>query len=192
MRRLTYALLVVVTLFSACSKTEEKSKKGTKVQPRAAPQTTRGDTNGDVDALVAKFQKQLKGELLAAMEEGGAANAIQVCSTRADAIAADVSTDQLRIRRIGTRTRNPENGGDSHDRTALEQLSKSQPSVKTAEPERHYRAIFVGPLCLNCHGKPEQLSPSVRDKLSELYPHDAATGYEAGDLRGAFVVESRD
>ena len=43
------------------------------------------------------------------------------------------------------------------------------------------------PLCLTCHGA--ALSPDVEAALAESYPEDHATGYSAGDLRGAFVVE---
>ena len=33
------------------------------------------------------------------------------------------------------------------------------------------------PLCLNCHGSPEQLTPAVKEKLKALYPDDKAIGY---------------
>jgi hypothetical protein len=48
------------------------------------------------------------------------------------------------------------------------------------------KAIPTGGLCLQCHGK--ALAPPVAEKLAELYPGDKATGYEQGDLRGAFVI----
>jgi len=32
------------------------------------------------------------------------------------------------------------------------------------------------------------LSPDVTATLAALYPQDQATGYQEGDLRGAFVV----
>jgi hypothetical protein len=51
---------------------------------------------------------------------------------------------------------------------------------------RYMRAIFAEAVCLVCHG--ESLAPDVRDALGVDYPHDAAAGYRAGDLRGAFVV----
>jgi hypothetical protein len=34
----------------------------------------------------------------------------------------------------------------------------------------------------------DQLSPEVRAALAEQYPDDQATGFEVGDLRGAFIV----
>ena len=48
------------------------------------------------------------------------------------------------------------------------------------------KAIPTQPLCLACHG--QEIAPPVAEKLAELYPGDKATGFEEGDLRGAFVV----
>lgn len=36
---------------------------------------------------------------------------------------------------------------------------------------------------------PDKLGPGVADSLKELYPHDQATGYTVGDLRGAVSVK---
>jgi hypothetical protein len=47
---------------------------------------------------------------------------------------------------------------------------------------------LTNPRCLNCHGKPENLAPEVKEMLAHLYPEDKAVGYELGDLRGAFSV----
>ena len=48
------------------------------------------------------------------------------------------------------------------------------------------KAIPTGGLCLQCHGT--AIAPPVAEKLAELYPGDKATGFEQGDLRGAFVI----
>jgi hypothetical protein len=42
---------------------------------------------------------------------------------------------------------------------------------------------------LACHGPEEALQPEVRAALDQRYPEDRATGYAAGDLRGAFWAE---
>ena len=47
--------------------------------------------------------------------------------------------------------------------------------------------IIVQPLCLTCHGS--ELAPDIGAQITELYPDDRATGFEAGDLRGVFWVE---
>jgi excinuclease UvrABC helicase subunit UvrB len=40
--------------------------------------------------------------------------------------------------------------------------------------------------CLACHGK--TLAPQVAARLKELYPDDRATGYAAGEIRGAITL----
>jgi hypothetical protein len=53
----------------------------------------------------------------------------------------------------------------------------------------YMKPIFIaGPVCLQCHGTPDQLGPGVADALRQLYPDDQATGYAVGDLRGAISV----
>ena len=51
---------------------------------------------------------------------------------------------------------------------------------------RFMAPIMTGPLCLTCHGA--QLSPAVKAALAKDYPGDQATGFKAGDLRGAFSI----
>ena len=50
------------------------------------------------------------------------------------------------------------------------------------------RPIVLAPQCLGCHGKVAELAPGVAAVLAQRYPGDLATGYAAGDLRGAFSV----
>jgi uncharacterized protein DUF3365 len=45
--------------------------------------------------------------------------------------------------------------------------------------------------CANCHGPLERLTPAVRRLLAERYPHDRATGFAEGDIRGWFWIEMR-
>jgi hypothetical protein len=48
------------------------------------------------------------------------------------------------------------------------------------------KAIPTAPLCLTCHGT--AIEPRLQAELTALYPQDLATGYQAGELRGAFVA----
>jgi hypothetical protein len=43
-------------------------------------------------------------------------------------------------------------------------------------------------MCTACHGSTEQITPSVKAKLEQMYPNDKAVDYKPGDLRGAVVV----
>jgi len=54
---------------------------------------------------------------------------------------------------------------------------------------RYLKAIPVQPPCLICHGTPEMIAPAVRERLSADYPHDRATGYSLGQIRGAVTIK---
>ena len=51
---------------------------------------------------------------------------------------------------------------------------------------RVMQPIRAGGLCLACHGPRETIEAETLARIDALYPQDAATGYAAGDLRGAF------
>ena len=54
---------------------------------------------------------------------------------------------------------------------------------------RYMRAIGIAPMCVTCHGAPENIPAGVKAALDAAYPHDAARGYSPGQLRGAFTVK---
>jgi hypothetical protein len=151
-----------------------------------------------------RFGAELMGRLQAAMAQGGPVAAVETCQVEAPAIASRLSRETgWQVHRVGTRVRNPHTGQpDAWEQFALQELDRrvraGEPSEKLViattvkEPQgdahRYMRAIVTGPLCLACHGAPEQQSPELRAALGEAYPHDAATGYALGELRGAFSL----
>jgi hypothetical protein len=153
---------------------------------------------------VQAFATALKGELMAAMQSGGPTAAIEVCNTRAPAIAESVSLEQgVEISRVSLKNRNPENAPSEWQREVLLQFEERKAdgenpaaltwsdTVDTPDGAefRFMKAIPTGGLCLACHG--ETIDPAVAGKIAELYPEDKATGFREGDLRGAFVVIDR-
>lgn len=151
--------------------------------------------------LVAQFGAELKAELMKAMADGGPAAAIEVCHTRAPAIAARLSESSgARVRRTALRVRNPANAPDALERSVLEQFSTEFAAGTVDGPleavfetrrgetlERRYmRAIPTDALCLTCHGG--VLAAELAAAIARDYPDDQATGFEQGDLRGAFSV----
>jgi len=105
-----------------------------------------------------------------------------------------VTIGMLVVRRIGTRTRNAKLGTPTAaEKEALLRLSPAAPSFAGMldGKQAYMRAIFINPpICFGCHGKPEELKPEVTAALARLYPNDQATGYQKGELRGAFVVSA--
>ncbi|MGM0562933.1 MAG: Tll0287-like domain-containing protein [Pseudomonadota bacterium] len=150
--------------------------------------------------LVREFVSTLKPALKGAMQEGGPVHAIDVCAVKAPDIASTLSAQTgWEVSRVSLKTRNPEAKPDEWERKqlkAFEQRQKSGESaesistqLKTESEFRYMQAQGTGGLCLTCHG--ENVAPEVQAKLDELYPKDRATGYQAGDIRGAISLVKR-
>lgn len=143
----------------------------------------------------------LKSVLVAAMQAGGPVSAISVCNAKAPQIAGEISTRRgLEVGRTALKFRNPANAPDSWERGVLERFEQEKAAggavdslefSETVAKEdgsvfRYMKAIPTGELCLTCHGT--ALAPEVAARIRELYPQDAATGFSAGDIRGAFTI----
>ena len=151
--------------------------------------------------LAMQLGGQLKGELTKAIADGGPMAAINVCYLRAPEIAAQLSqASGARVGRTALRVRNPSNAPDDLERTVLEQFAADLGSGPIDRPleavfeirrgdavERRYmRAIPTDALCLTCHG--QTIAPELAAAIARDYPKDEATGFEQGQLRGAFSV----
>jgi hypothetical protein len=159
------------------------------------------------DALATRFQAELQSRLQAAMAAGGPAGAIGVCRDEAPAIASRLSRESgWQVRRVGTRVRNPLTGSpDAWEQAQLAQMQRrlaagEKPEAlgiftTVDEPDgpalRYLKPIVLGPLCLACHGPDAMQSAELRTALQRDYPHDAATGYAVGELRGAFSLRQK-
>jgi hypothetical protein len=156
---------------------------------------------GNSRELSTQLGKELKAELGAAIEKGGPVAAIEVCRSRAPAIAARLSAESgARVGRTALKVRNAGNAPDDLERAVLEQFADDLAAGRVEGPleaafeikreggiERHYmRAIPTDALCLTCHG--ETLAPDLAAAIARDYPGDQATGFKPGELRGAFRV----
>ena len=156
-------------------------------------------------ALAARFQQELSAKLQAAMQSGGPVNAIAVCRDEAPAIASRLSRQSgWQVKRVGTRVRNPLSGvPDDWEQRELAQFQQRLRGGEApnqidrleiiddaqGQTARYMKAIVTAPPCLACHGARDAQSPALREALERDYPHDAATGYAAGELRGAFSLQ---
>ncbi|MEQ1651733.1 MAG: DUF3365 domain-containing protein [Hyphomicrobium sp.] len=147
----------------------------------------------------------LKGQLMAAIKSGGPVSAIPVCNAIAPAIGNETSAKHnLTIRRTSLRVRNPSNAPDAFELRVLEDFVKkveagADPATlehsETVDDNgvatfRYMKAIpMAAEPCSACHGA--ELRPEVKAEIDKLYPADKATGFKAGDLRGAFSVTQK-
>jgi hypothetical protein len=141
----------------------------------------------------------LQGSLLRRLQEAtqdGPASALEVCHVEAGAIRDRVEKEQgIVVGRTSHALRNANN--------AAPRWMAALVSEAAGKPARDYqqrvfdlgdkvgvaRPIPTGILCTNCHGPLEALSTDVRTALAQRYPHDLATGFREGDLRGWIWAE---
>ncbi len=137
------------------------------------------------------FQK-LSSRLLQVMGTKGPVAAIDVCYKEASEIAKEVSqSEEVLIGRSGVRLRNPDNQPPAWALPLTEARTENPTFVMLSNG--HAGALLpikLQSLCRMCHGPPEQIAPAVQKQLAKWYPNDEATGFEEGELRGWFWVET--
>jgi hypothetical protein len=153
--------------------------------------------------VVKAFGGQLLGDLQTAMKSGGPVEAIKVCNVSAPAIARTQAEQRgWKVGRTSLKVRNPNNAPDAWERKMLEDfvarraqgedpagMEVAETVVTDGKPEFRYMkaiAIPAGAPCVTCHGK--TIEPTVAAAIHELYPQDQATGFDTGDIRGAFTI----
>jgi hypothetical protein len=171
-------------------------------------QTSSAGSESDIAAAktaIKDFAGALQTELKSAMQAGGPVAAIGVCNTQASPISKRVASEHgMAVSRVSLKNRNPANAPNAWQLTVLNEFEKkkalgqdagsltwsSTAGVDGGKEFRFMKAIPTGTVCLQCHGR--ELSPDVDQILAGLYPDDRATGYDEGDIRGAFVVTRRE
>ncbi len=154
---------------------------------------------GDSIALLA--QQKLITNVLAAIERGGHAYAVEFCQLNAAVITDSVSQgNKVQITRISTKNRNPMNAVRTHtDSMAIQQVMeaiaanrdpKSLVFMTNSDSAIFYKPIKIGsPACLSCHGDPDKdIGAETLLAIREKYPDDRATGYGSGDFRGLWKI----
>lgn len=143
---------------------------------------------------LAPLKLGLRSALQSAMASGGPMSAIDVCRVRAPQIAADFSSQAIRVGRTSHRVRNPENAPKPWMEALLFELRKKSVAagayrIVSVDDEwiGYAEPIYLEPLCTVCHGT--SIEESLSQRLNELYPFDQAVGFSPGDFRGLFWVE---
>lgn len=130
----------------------------------------------------------------------GPEGAIPVCKDMAPKMAGEIARETgWKIKRVSLKVRNDARAiPDAWEKEALEDFDKraaaGEPPAKLEKGEkigneyRYVKALPVQTLCLSCHGSAESIGPAVKDVLSKHYPHDLATGYSEGQIRGVISI----
>ena len=150
------------------------------------------------EKLTSIFSRELKGELMTAMAQGGSVKAIDICRYKAPKISQIFSINGVKIGRVSDKYRNLDNRATLKEIEVLKQFEDTLTAPDyvgewsrsdSTETYHYYKPIYTQPICLNCHGGLQTLSPGVIDAVRKHYPNDKATGFKVGELRGMFVVE---
>lgn len=167
--------------------------------PSAEQQAAMAD---DARKTAGSLIKQLGGELKRSLEANGPAESIAVCKDKAPAIAASLSNSSgFEVKRVSPRNRNPKGVPDAWEAQAQAALEKrlaagEKPEtletwqvVKTSGGKefRYAKALVTQPVCLTCHG--ENIADGIKARLAAEYPHDKATGYGPGMVRGIVSIK---
>ncbi len=145
---------------------------------------------------IGELKKTLSGQLQTAIQAGGHARGIDVCSGEAGKLTADLAAKNgLEIGRTSHKLRNEQNAPRPWVKTYLDEVAgKPAADVAPAVFDLGAKLGLVEPLptqalCVTCHGPAEVIPAEVKQKLAERYPKDQATGFTEGALRGVVWVE---
>jgi len=157
----------------------------------------------DARKVATALPPKLVATLTEEISKGGVEGAIVVCRETAPKLAKAASDESgWNVRRVSLRNRNPKAVPDAWERTALEDFDRraaaGEPPATLEKAERvsehgkatyrYIRALPVQPLCVSCHGTPEEIGPATLERLRSLYPNDKATDYRPGEIRGAMTL----
>lgn len=166
----------------------------------------------DAEALKVDTRKQampvvpkVVGLMKETIKAEGHAGAIPVCKEKAPSLLkARAKELGWQMRRVSLKARNPERSTpDVWEAAQLADFNiraangESPATLEVGEVVtradgkqvfRYMRALPVGDVCLGCHGGDDQIEPDLRAQLNQSYPHDRATGYTLGQIRGALTV----
>jgi hypothetical protein len=154
-------------------------------------------------AIAAETFSLLSSNLQSAIQSGGISNALPFCSLAASPLTAGMAGKYgVSLRRVSHQARNPANQADDAELGVLKvfEAALAADSLKPPAPLATNlvaeTATFFAPivlnntLCLKCHGEPgSEIAPEHLAVIRRLYPHDAATGFKLGQLRGAWRID---
>lgn len=158
----------------------------------------------ETKAAVLPVVPKVMSAMMSAVTEQGVAGAIPVCQDEAPLLIKGVREETgWAIRRVSLKTRNPERSTpDAWEAAVLAEfdaraaggepvkpMEKAEVTTVDGKPVfRYMKALPVAEVCLSCHGSAESLDAELKAELGKRYPHDAATGYGLGQVRGALTV----
>lgn len=162
-----------------------------------APRETDAALLTRTEAAATTLAARLRGRLTETLRAQGPAAAAEVCAREAQGMVAEVAAQTgVTVGRSSLRLRSQADVAPPWVGAWLsaqgERAAAGVTGVREVQGERAHilRPIAVEGPCLLCHGAREAIPAGVVAVLAARYPTDRATGYQAGDLRGALWAEA--
>lgn len=142
--------------------------------------------------------KKLLGEnLMGTIQKKGTLEALAFCNVKAIPLTDSMAVKyNVSIKRVSDKNRNPNNKANAEELNYIQHFKKQLANNK--EPQaivlekgnkvQFYYPIPTNTMCLQCHGKPNEINPAVRAKTLKLYPEDLAVGYSENEVRGIWSI----
>lgn len=207
MKSLFIATTFFVLLCWSCEGPNKKSQSNAERNKNSDTSTLRDTNQTEVKVdyanlgkdIVNNAQAVLSQNLIIAVQEKGAAGAVEFCNEKAYPLTDSVAKiHNATIKRVSDQPRNPKNKAVGEEvsminkmKKLLSQDEKLHPIIKESNGKiQAYYPIITNSLCLKCHGKVrEDVLLETFSKIKSLYPDDKATGYSENQLRGLWVLE---
>ena len=165
-------------------------------QPEATMATT-NDYQAQGDSIIKATFDTLRNALTTAIHNKGVQGAVSYCNENAYPITAALASENITIKRIAEKYRNPLNAPDSTDAIQWRTFTTAKANGDSLLPAiiagknivHYYKPILLQPMCSACHGKTGKDIPlPVAATIDSLYPNDKAKDFALGDLRGMWKI----
>jgi cytochrome c553 len=142
-------------------------------------------------------QKVLGKNLMGTIQKKGTIEAMAFCNIQAIPLTDSMSAIyNAKIKRVSDKNRNQNNQANAEELIYIEKFKEDLAANKDPKPvivEKGNKVHFYYPIptnamCLQCHGKAENIKPDVQLKIKALYPKDLATGYSENEVRGMWSI----
>lgn len=151
----------------------------------------------DARILSLAIKESLLKELSSSIKKNGPEKSIEFCHENVGEIykiSDKTLAEKYEFGRTSLKVRNSKNKPSEWIIKYLKNYQKSN-STKSAihifddGKKAYLEPLFVGGLCLQCHG--ENVTPQLIKKIKEYYPNDNATGYKINEFRGFIWVNEK-
>lgn len=205
--RFTLLLIVFALIAKSCINDENKGEqKVQKTEVKTEKQKIKAAEEKAMSPLekgksiAQATQAALGKNLMQAIGEKGTAGAIEFCNIEAIPITDSLSKiHHATVKRVSDKNRNPKNTANEAELAYIENAKNQLADNQTIQPQLKeengkwvaYYPILTNAMCLQCHGKSEQISKEALAKIEAHYPKDQALGYKANEVRGIWVIEMK-